>query len=352
MVVVAACTLLAPLLPAEAGSRSCNHRVTGTDRSERLSGTARDDLIRARRGNDRVAGLGGDDCIDAGPGSDRVDGGPGDDAIEGRAGNDNLLGRAGDDRLSGGPGGDRLSGGSGRDALDGGSGNDRLTGGAGRDSLSGGPGDDSLAAGTGGGAVAGGSGADGIDLSDARARTVVRGGPGDDVIDAANGVTDRIDCGEDEDFVEADTDDALIGCENPTRRPSGVFVEPAGGNPATAFSVGFTARRRALGKPRQFYSARLSGPAGSECGYAEFDTTGEVESTHRVSIPLSPWSGDQSQGTRATRGAWCEGTYAGTLVYVDLAADCPPEEDPQPCEARPDSIETIGEFSFTVSAQG
>ena len=124
------------------------------------------------------------------PGPDLLGGTPNlGDTLRGLAGNDRLTGGAGDDCLFGGAGNDRLSGGPGGDRLNGDSGNDRLTGGTGNDKLNGGPGTNTLS-----------------------------GGAGNDNLLAANGRTERVDCGSGRDTVRADRSDKLRGCERVTRR--------------------------------------------------------------------------------------------------------------------------------------
>ncbi len=95
-----------------------------------------------------------------------------------------IQGTTAGDRIRGGGGADILNGLQGADCLEGGTGTDRLNGGAGNDSLAGGPG-----------------------------RNSYSGGPGGDTIAAANGTTERVDCGPGRDTVSADPSDQLRGCE-------------------------------------------------------------------------------------------------------------------------------------------
>jgi hemolysin type calcium-binding protein len=90
----------------------------------------------------------------------------------------------------------------------GGSGADRLTGGPAGDTVGGGDGNDRLAGADGADEVDGGLGTDTLD-----------GGPGDDALTSADGLADRIDCGEGNDRLEADTLDTVEGgCESVSRR--------------------------------------------------------------------------------------------------------------------------------------
>jgi len=92
--------------------------------------------------------------------------------------------------LLGGPGADRLTAGPAGDTIEGGAGNDRLEGGGGNDTMYGGLGIDTVA-----------------------------GGPGDDLLRTADGLADRVDCGDGADRVEADTLDSVEGnCESVSRR--------------------------------------------------------------------------------------------------------------------------------------
>ena len=93
--------------------------------------------------------------------------------------------------LLGGPGADRLTAGPAADSVNGGDGNDRLSGAGGGDVLD------------------GGAGADGFD-----------GGAGDDRVLSADGLAERVACGDGSDRVEADTvDDVAADCESVSRSP-------------------------------------------------------------------------------------------------------------------------------------
>lgn len=108
--------------------------------------------------------------------------------------------------LLGGSGADRLSGGPVADTVDGGDGNDRLAGGGGKDEIDGGLGTDTLA-----------------------------GGAGDDVLGSADGIADRVDCGEGADRLEADTLDTVEdGCESVSRRAVPPPPGEQSGNDTTA----------------------------------------------------------------------------------------------------------------------
>lgn len=120
-----------------------------------------------------------------------VAGGTGADNVKSFDGADDLSGEQGNDTLASGAGDDILNGDEGNDALDAGDGNDKLTGGTGTDSF-----------------VAGG---------------------GDDTIFAADGLAEKVDCGDGADTVTADTQDELIGCETVSRQNiTGVTDEQTG----------------------------------------------------------------------------------------------------------------------------
>ena len=85
--------------------------------------------------------------------------------------------------------------------VDGGPGQDTIVTAGGSQTLAGGDGDDYLA---------GGAGSDSY-----------LGGPGDDLIAAADGVVDRVDCGDGLDAVSADPGDILTGCEAVLRDADG-----------------------------------------------------------------------------------------------------------------------------------
>lgn len=98
--------------------------------------------------------------------------------------------------LLGGPGSDRVKGGTGADRLQGDDGNDDVAGRGGNDVIEGGLGFDRLA-----------------------------GDAGDDRLESADGLADRIACGDGRDRVAADTVDDVAGdCEQVDRRP---VVPPA-----------------------------------------------------------------------------------------------------------------------------
>jgi Ca2+-binding RTX toxin-like protein len=108
--------------------------------------------------------------------------------------------------LLGGPGADRLQTGPAADQVDGGDGNDRVDAGAGDDTVVGGVGTDTLA-----------------------------GGAGADLLRTADGLADRVACGEGADRVEADTVDVVeADCESVTRSTVAPPPEGAAGDDSTA----------------------------------------------------------------------------------------------------------------------
>ncbi|HWH45323.1 MAG TPA: hypothetical protein VNT32_11370 [Thermoleophilaceae bacterium] len=213
--------------------------LAGGDGADRLDGGADSDRLSAGAGNDEADAGEGNDRIFLSSGNDLARGGEGDDLISAGAGKDTVLGEGGDDRLTGtsgrndlrgGDGNDRLRGGSGRDALFGGDGLDRifglsgadlLIGGGGIDIIKGGSGNDRiygrddndrLRGGEGNDKIVGGLGDDRIWGDDGRDR--ISASSGDDLIHAADGNTDRINCGRGKDRVIADRRDRISrNCE-------------------------------------------------------------------------------------------------------------------------------------------
>ena len=140
--------------------------------------------------------------LEPGPGEDKAQfkvndipgalaGGTGADALTSAGAADDLSGEQGNDTLSSGAGDDILTGDEGNDTIDGGEGNDKLTGATGTDTFT--------------------------------------AGPGDDTILAADGLAEKVDCGDGTDTVTADAQDTLTACENvttqniaaPTDEPTG-----------------------------------------------------------------------------------------------------------------------------------
>jgi len=86
-------------------------------------------------------------------------------------------------------------------------------------SVDGGPGQDTIVTADGAQTLAGGAGDD--YLTGGADPDSYLGGPGDDLIAAADGVVDRIDCGDGLDAVSADPGDILTGCEAVLRDADG-----------------------------------------------------------------------------------------------------------------------------------
>jgi Ca2+-binding RTX toxin-like protein len=187
---------LRPQIKASCGKADANGAVRGSDTVEAV-GPAVVIPAKNRGGNDGgsgggqggTGGAGGgggpDDPLGPGgcarerrgtPGPDVLEGGERGDLILALGGADRVRGRRGHDCIVGGPGGDRLLGDEG---------DDRLTGSGGADRLDGGPG-----------------------------RNVYDAGPGDDRIKARNGQRELVRCGPGEDWVRADSNDRLRGCEH------------------------------------------------------------------------------------------------------------------------------------------
>ncbi|MDP2711175.1 MAG: MopE-related protein [Solirubrobacteraceae bacterium] len=189
--------------------------------TENVIGGSGDDLLVGDQARNRLEGRGGDDVLIGGGNDDVLDGGSGRDTVsyEHRAADDPitatlapptpggggrdesdqfigievLRGGAGADALSGGPGNDTLIGGPGNDTLSGAGGNDVLMGEAGSDALFGGDGEDELYGGDGDDHLDGGGGADILDA-----------GPGNDYVNAFDGFSDLVRCGDGFDRVDHD----------------------------------------------------------------------------------------------------------------------------------------------------
>jgi Ca2+-binding RTX toxin-like protein len=172
-----------------------------------LFGSDRNEVIRGLNGNDVIGGGGGDDIIDEGSapnGADTISGDTGaNDRIfyftrtsgvdvslgDGRR-NDGALGEQ--DNVGGSV--EDIGGTNFRDVLTGGSPANTIDGFGGNDTITGGRGDDTLSTGTG--------------------NNGVTAGIGNDLIFARNGEIDNIDCGDNTDTAERDTDEnRVVGCE-------------------------------------------------------------------------------------------------------------------------------------------
>lgn len=149
--------------------------------------------------------------------------------------------------LLGGSGADRLTGGPAGDTVDGGDGNDRLAGGGGKDEIEGGLGTDTLA-----------------------------GGAGDDVLGSADGLADRVDCGEGADRLQADTLDTVEeGCESVSRRAVPPPPEGQTGDDTTAPVVragGSTLQR--IGRTGRVRIAATSSEPGFVAASGSLEVTG------------------------------------------------------------------------------
>jgi hypothetical protein len=229
-------------------------RLSGGDGNDTLAGGPADgDFLRGDGGADTMTGKGGRDTVDysdrTAPVTVSLDGAANDgeagendlvgddvEVVNGGAAADTLTGSPRDDFLFGNGGDDVLNGGAGTDVMVGGDGTDRVTyessaagvrvtldgqpndGAPGENEnvdaevVTGSPGDDVLIGNAGANALQGiagndrllgGAGADGLDA-----------GPGDDVVEALDGVTDQIVCGEGLDGVVSDRQDARTDCES------------------------------------------------------------------------------------------------------------------------------------------
>jgi hypothetical protein len=197
--------------------------LVGGSGGDRLVGDQAANLLQGGLGDDELIGAGNSDLLEGGDGRDTAsyedhaadnpvrvslaDGPPGgggrdeDDTLDS---NEVLRGGAGPDNLIGSTGNDGLFGGFGADTLVGGGGDDVISGEEGNDQLSGEEGDDAISGAAGADRIDGGLGAD-----------VIEGGNDDDDINAFDGITDLISCGEGSDRLDYDRFDSLTAgdCE-------------------------------------------------------------------------------------------------------------------------------------------
>ena len=125
------------------------------------------------------------------------------DTVTGTADDESFKGYAGADTIGGGPGRDTIDGGDGADTIRGGDGADTLNGGRGRDTIGGGAGADTINGGAGADIIQGGAG-----------RDTVAAGAGDDIVRVwADGMPDRVDCGDGNDRAIIGSSDTATGCE-------------------------------------------------------------------------------------------------------------------------------------------
>jgi Ca2+-binding RTX toxin-like protein len=227
--------------------------LSGGAGGDTLSGRAGDDGLDGGDGDDSLSGAGGTDTLDGDDGNDSLAGGAGGDSLDGGVGDDklngaepDLTGADGADDLAGGPGADVLLGVDGNDELDGGSGSDQMSGGDGRDTvnyesrshavtvrLDGLPNDgeenegdnvgrdvEIVLGGTEGDMLLGDGdanrlgGGPGEDLVTGNAgRDILEGGNAPDLIQARDGDSDRVDCGDDGDLAIVDRRDTVRDCK-------------------------------------------------------------------------------------------------------------------------------------------
>jgi Ca2+-binding RTX toxin-like protein len=227
--------------------------LDGGDGSDTLSGRAGDDELAGESGDDALSGAGGTDTLHGGDGNDDLEGGAGSDTVDGGTGDDSVNGAESD--LTGADGADHLTGGAGADMLFGVDGNDDMDGGPGPDRMSGGDGTDTVdyegrsrkvtvtldgVANDGeplegdnvlpnvenvlGGSVGDDLSGDnddnmidagpGEDLVTGRAgRDILEGGNAPDLIQARDGDSDRVNCGDDGDLAVVDRRDTVRDCK-------------------------------------------------------------------------------------------------------------------------------------------
>jgi hemolysin type calcium-binding protein len=163
----------------------------------------------------------------------------------------------------------------------GGFGADTITTGPGADQLDGGEGDDTLAGGAGADSLVGGLGADRLDA-----------GPGDDAVNVADGLPDRVACGDGRDRVVADTTDELAAdCEDTSR--SAVVPPPEAGDALNdrtrpVLDVGAVTRQK-LGRRFRVRLAATSNERGTIGASGAFEAGGlrlpVTSDRGRVTVP-------------------------------------------------------------------
>ena len=193
---------------------SAGDRLVGDQAPNHLQGGGGDDVLIGAGNSDVLDGQAGRDTASyedhaadnpvsvslAGP----VPGGGGREERDTLIAIEVLRGGAGPDSLSGDTGNDGLFGGAGGDTLFGGGGNDVISGEDGNDNMAGAEGDDALSGGAGADRIDGGLGVD-----------VIEGGNDDDDINAFDGLSDLVSCGEGSDRLDYDPSDRLTAgdCE-------------------------------------------------------------------------------------------------------------------------------------------
>jgi Ca2+-binding RTX toxin-like protein len=147
---------------------------------------------------------------------------------------------------AGGNGSDDIQTGDTADDVNGEQGSDKLVTAGGDDILAGEDGNDTIDAGAGNDKINGGNGED-----------VIVAGPGDDTIRSADGLAEKIDCGDGNDTVVVDAEDVLTGCESvTTQNVTAAPEEQAAGDDKTApkITVGGSSSQRAAKKSVRFFA--------------------------------------------------------------------------------------------------
>jgi Ca2+-binding RTX toxin-like protein len=204
-----------------------------------LSGDDHANILDGSGGGDSLNGLAGDDFLLGSDGSDSLNGGPDGDVLDGGFGDDNLSGEDGGDILlqsgSSPDGADAMSGGEGADRADysfrsaavvadpGGGQNDGGDANGDRvaeegdniggdiEGITGGAGNDAITGDYNGNRLEGGGGSDAL-----------QGLGGDDLLVSRDGVADSVGCGDGQDSVTADGQDAVhTDCELVEREGAG-----------------------------------------------------------------------------------------------------------------------------------
>lgn len=153
---------------------------------------------------------------------------------------------------AGGTGSDDIQTGETADDVNGEQGSDRLVTAGGDDIIAGEDGNDTIDAGPGNDKILPGNGED-----------IIAAGPGDDTIRAADGLPEKIDCGEGNDTVVADAQDELTGCENVTTQNITASAEQqqstVDDKTAPTVTVGGSSNQRAKSSVRFFVTCSEKG---------------------------------------------------------------------------------------------
>ena len=194
--------------------------------------------------------------------------------------------------LSGNLGADFITSSAAADTLHGGQGNDTLESGTGGDAVTGDDGADSIHSGDGADNVDGGLGSDGIDA-----------GGGNDSISVADGIADSVECGADDDTVDADQLDQLANCEHVSRHD----VAPPADQPSADDHDPPTLTARAKARQRISMTRRQVAVAVSASEKAAINVSGYLAAggvNYRLKVPpaVNLGEGGTRVGVKLSKG--------------------------------------------------